>query len=262
MKRDLTGSHIAELGPGDSFGTGIAALFSGCKTYTAIDAVQHFNTEANLAALHDIHELFQQEHPIPGPDEFPLVKPLLATYAFPGFLIPNSKNFSIEYKERITQFLKNFNHASSLISFLPAHSISDHNSASKFDLIFSQAVLEHVDDLPLTYAMCNKWLKPGGLMSHTIDFKCHGVSNEWNGHWTYSPFLWRVLLGRRAYFINRMPLSYHLKQLDMQGFDIILLEKFHQPSIVTRDDLAKEFLSLTEEDLQTSGVYILAKKRS
>jgi hypothetical protein len=59
-----------------------------------------------------------------------------------------------------------------------------------------------------------------------------------------------------------MPLSYHLKQLDMQGFDIILLEKFHQPSIVTRDDLAKEFRSLTEEDLQTSGVYILAKKRS
>jgi hypothetical protein len=136
MKRDLTGSLLPELGPGDSFGTGIAALFSGCKTYTAIDAVQHFNTEANLAALHDIHELFQQEHPIPGPDEFPLEKPLLATYAFPGFLIPNSKNFSIEYKERITQFLKNFNHASSLISFLPAHSISDHNSASKFDRHF------------------------------------------------------------------------------------------------------------------------------
>ncbi|NCU32180.1 MAG: hypothetical protein EOM23_04445, partial [Candidatus Moranbacteria bacterium] len=142
LMRDLTGSHIAELGPGDSLGTGIAALFSGCKTYTAIDAVQHFNTEANLAALHDIHELFQQEHPIPGPDEFPLVKPLLDTYAFPDFLPPNSKHISIEYKEKIIHTLKKFNHSSSPISFLPARSIGDHNNASKFDLIFSQAVLE------------------------------------------------------------------------------------------------------------------------
>jgi hypothetical protein len=261
MKRDLPCSHVAELGPGDSLGAGIAALFSGCESYTAIDAVQHFNTETNLAVLHDIYELFQLKHPIPGPDEFPLVKPLITTYAFPSFHISNSKHISVEYKKKIIKTLKNFNQSSSPISFLPAHSIESHNNASKFDLIFSQAVLEHVDDLPRTYAMCNNLIKLGGLMSHTIDFKCHGVSSEWNGHWTYSPFLWRVLLGRRAYFINRKPLSYHLKQLDAHGFDIILLEIFHQHSIVTRNDLAKEFRSLTEEDLQTSGAYILAQKR-
>ena len=186
--------------------------YSGCEAFTAIDAVQHFKKDANIAVLHDIHRLFRQKQPVPGQDEFPLVKPLLDTYAFPFFLTSNSKHITVEYKEEEAEALKDIDSSSSLISFLPAHSIGDHKNASKFDLVFSQAVLEHVDDLPLIYAMCTKWLKPGGLMSHTIDFKCHGVSSQWNGHWTYLPFLWRVLLGRRAYFINRKPLSYHLKR--------------------------------------------------
>lgn len=262
LNTDLSGSHVAELGPGDSLGTGIAALLSGCETYTAIDAVEHFNADVNLAVLDKLCALFHQKHPVPGQDEFPLVKPILETYAFPSFLNSISKHLTKDRKKKITQALKGFNDSSSPISFMPADSIGRAKNDSTLDLIFSQAVLEHIDDLPQTYAMCSKLLRPGGLMSHTIDFKCHGVSKEWNGHWAYPSLLWRILMGRRAYFINRKPLSDHLQLLDEHGFDVVLLDKFHQHSALTRRDLAKEFYSLTQEDLNTAGVYILAQKRS
>lgn len=57
---------------------------------------------------------------------------------------------------------------------------------ASLDLIFSQAVLEHVDNLDETYQAMFAWLKPGGYASHVIDFNAHGRSPFWNGPWAYS----------------------------------------------------------------------------
>ncbi|RJP62040.1 MAG: hypothetical protein C4541_00460 [Candidatus Auribacter fodinae] len=57
-------------------------------------------------------------------------------------------------------------------------------------MIFSQAVLEHIDNLPEAYESMRLWLKPDGFMSHQIDFKCHGTAEEWNRHWAYSQSEW------------------------------------------------------------------------
>ena len=54
------------------------------------------------------------------------------------------------------------------------------------DLIFSQAVLEHVEDLRNTYRAMYRWVKKDGFISHQIDFESHGLSDEWNGHWSFS----------------------------------------------------------------------------
>src|SRR6202165_1423753 len=39
---------VAELGPGDSLGTGLAALLSGANRYYALDVVHYANTPRNL----------------------------------------------------------------------------------------------------------------------------------------------------------------------------------------------------------------------
>ena len=68
---------IAELGPGNSLGIGLAALISGAEKYYALDFVQHTNIEKNLEVFNDLVALFKKRADIPGDDEIPRVKPCL-----------------------------------------------------------------------------------------------------------------------------------------------------------------------------------------
>src|SRR5438552_5002216 len=71
---------VAELGPGNSLGIGLAALLSGAERYHAFDVVPHAQVKCSLAVLDVLIALFQNRADIPGPDEFPQVHPLLASY--------------------------------------------------------------------------------------------------------------------------------------------------------------------------------------
>src|SRR6185436_623875 len=51
------------------------------------------------------------------------------------------------------------------------------------DLILSQAVMEHVENLPGAYKAMYGWLRPGGFASHQIDFRSHELFSKWDGHW-------------------------------------------------------------------------------
>ena len=68
------GAHwpvVAELGPGDSLGTGIAALLSGAEKYYALDVKPYFGNQTNLEMLERLLELFHRREPIPDHVEFP-----------------------------------------------------------------------------------------------------------------------------------------------------------------------------------------------
>src|SRR5262245_22309033 len=50
---------VAELGPGDSLGVGLAALLSGAERYYALDVVEHANAAHNIVVLDALVELFR-----------------------------------------------------------------------------------------------------------------------------------------------------------------------------------------------------------
>src|SRR6185437_257599 len=125
------------------------------------------------------------------------------------------------------------------------------------NMIFSQAVLEHVDDLETAYCAMRAWLAPEGWLSHQIDFRCHGTARKWNGHWTYGDRTWRMLRGCRAFLINREPHSTHVRLLREAGFIVACDDMTNGPAI-DRRKLAPRFASMSDTDLTTCGAFIQA----
>jgi len=82
---------VAELGPGDSLGIGMAALLTGATKYYAFDVVAYANTERNLQVFDELVALFQAREPIPSEIEFPHVKPYLQRYDFPHAILSSER---------------------------------------------------------------------------------------------------------------------------------------------------------------------------
>jgi hypothetical protein len=255
---------VAELGPGDSLGIGLAALLSGAEKYLAFDVVEYANIERNLDVFDELTTLFQNRIDIPGDDEFPMVKPYLDTYAFPRNIFTDIRLSNALNRIRVNKIRESIINPcrkESLIEYRVPWFGSNVIQKESVDMIYSQAVLEHVDDLFNVYNAMRLWLKPNGLISHQIDYKSHGTSEEWNGHWSYSDFMWKLIRGKRPYFLNRQPHSTHTGLLKENKFKVLCEIKAKSSSKINRDDLAKRFNSISNEDLTTSGAFIQAVKQ-
>ncbi|MGE4013480.1 MAG: hypothetical protein AB7G15_15235, partial [Alphaproteobacteria bacterium] len=127
------------------------------------------------------------------------------------------------------------------------------------DWIFSQAVMEHIDDLPGTFRACRQWLTDSGTMSHQIDYKSHGTAPAWNGHWLYSPLAWRCVRGARLYLVNRQPHSAYLRALNDAGFRVVIEKRVTRDDGIARAQLPKPYCALPDEDLVTAGAFLAAQ---
>ena len=257
---------VAELGPGDSLGVAIAAILSGVREYYAFDVVEYARNENNLRVLDECIRLFASRAEIPGDEEFPKLCPRLDSYAFPSDVLTG---------ERLARSL-NPNRIRTLRQLLTSGASADTEQlslaycvpwtaggclrANSVDMVVSQAVLEHVDDLDATYRCLNRWLKPRGVMSHVIDFKSHGITRAWNGHWVISDLTWKMIRGRRPYLLNRQPHSAHLELLAANGFEIVADMRGTSHSPIRRKNLARRFRSMTDDDFVTSEAFVQAVK--
>lgn len=264
--QELIPNRIAELGPGDSLGVGLSALLSGIEHYYAFDLIKYSNTTINLEIFDELVDLFQKRAPIPDNIEFPDIKPVLDNYDFPKNILTDEhlqKSMRKDRLERIRNSIKALDSndlSGSMINyqFNWAESIEIKNES--LDMILSQAVLEHVDDLILVYKTMYKWLIPNGIISHDIDFKSHGSADSWYGHWTYSDLEWKIVKGRKKYLINREPYSTHIRLLKENNFKVICDLKTNTILEIDKSKLSKRFKYLTDEDLTTQTVFIQAKK--
>lgn len=253
---------VVELGPGDSLGIGLMALLTGAEQYYALDAVRHASTETNLIIFDELAKLLIARAPIPSGGEFVEILPELGDYSFPTQILSETrltKSLAADRLSRLRHALAG-DLATGPIRYIAPMGRMHEIPSNSVDLILSQAVLEHVDELEKTYAECFRCLKPGGYMSHQIDLRCHDTAPEWNGHWKYSSLTWRLMRGSRPWFINRQPCSTHIDLVKQSGFS--LLAQITQPRNygIPRKQLAKRFQELTENDLLTAGVFVLASK--
>lgn len=254
---------VAELGPGDSLGIGLAALISGAERYYAFDIVEHVDHERNVAIFDDLVALFKNRKDIPGEREFSGVYPQLDSYGFPSDVLTDERLDSALDADRIGRLrdsVVDMHGEDSVIQYRVPWFDSSVLEKNAVDMIFSQAVLEHVDDLTKTYKAMYSWLSPSGFMCHQVDFRSHGFAGEWNGHWTYSDLVWKMYRGKRAFLLNREPHSTHVKLLQETGFKVFLDKQVTSTSNIDRSRLSHRFRDMSDEDLTTSSAFIVAGK--
>ncbi len=129
---------------------------------------------------------------------------------------------------------------------------------STVDLIMSQSVIEHVDDIEKVVETCATWLRPGGWMSHQVDYSSHGITPEWNGHWGISDLTWRLIVGRRQYLLNRRPASHFLSALQSAGFDEARRLRKGKAGGIRRSSLARRFRDMSEDDFGCATLFVQA----
>jgi predicted SAM-dependent methyltransferase len=258
---------IAELGPGDSLGVGLASLISGVNKYYALDIVEHASNKRNIEIFDELVDLFKKREKIPDETEFPRVEPYLESYEFPNHILTDERINEALKQDRIESIrnallnLDSGNESNIQISYFVPWNDPKVIKEESLDMVYSQAVLEHVEDLAYTYEALYRWLKPGGFMSHEIDFKCHGTAKDWNGHCAYSDIVWKLIKGKRPYLLNRQPHSAHINLMQKLDFEVICDMKTKDTSGIERKSLASRFKNMSDDDLITSTAFIQAVKK-
>lgn len=129
------------------------------------------------------------------------------------------------------------------------------------DLIFSQAVLEHVrrHDFLETMQECRRILRPGGICSHQVDLRDHlsgGLSNL-----RFSENIWEsTFFAKSGFYTNRIQYSQMLNIFRQAGFQTQVTEVRRWEALpIRRNHLSKEFSSLPENELSISGFDVLLR---
>lgn len=245
---EIRGAHVGELGPGDSIGTGLAALLSGAESYVGLDVVP-FSAKSDVEKIfRGLVQKFSDKEPVPDLSEF--ADQVIDWAEFPAKV------------EIISSALRNGKSDNHVIRYRAPWTNPDVISPSSLDLVFSHCVLEYVDHLSRIYQIMYHWLKPGGYCSHHIAMNANHFSPFWNGHWAYSDWQWRLLQGRRVTVLNREPLSTHIKCVEDAGFEILHVGRKYGEGGLERAALSPRFQTLNDEDLRTRGALLILRKRS
>ena len=251
---------LAEIGPGDSLGIGVSALLCGFERYYAFDHVAHAASPTNLQIFDELVALFRARAPIPGDAEFPNAHPKLLDYAFPSAYLTEERLAAALAPERVARLRADLEQLQGAISYVAPWQDRVAQQGGELDFIVSQAAMEHVDRLEEAYATMATWLKPGGIMSHQIDYKCHEMSEVWNGHMGYSPFVWRLMRGRLPYLLNRRVHSQHVRIMQSLGLRILTELKVIRDGGLAREQLGGGLGPVEDDDFRISGALVQAQK--
>jgi hypothetical protein len=256
----IDGAVVVELGPGCSLGFGMAALLSGASRYYAFDYIDHISSDTDLRVFDRLLELFHQKAGVPHAGKDAHVFPFMSCYDFPDSCLPRDSLRSTLDERRVADIRQDIaDRKGQYVSYQAPWSTDMANLSVNADLIVSNAVLEHIDDLELTYTAFKNWIKPGGYMAHLIDYGSHTMFSTWNGHWACSEFAWKLLRGRRHYLINRVPHSRHIGLLAKFKFDVIADIRIKRVDGLVKESFSAQFRDMTADDANTQLAFLICR---
>jgi len=224
----MEGKAILELGPGDSIATALIAKSCGAKSIL-VD-VGRFAVE-DLNFYRDFARVLNER----------------------GLSFPALKNVT-----SFTQIL-NFCEARYLTEGLSSLRAIEDQSV---DLVFSQAVLEHVrkhEFLEIQRQLA-RILKPGGVCSHRVDLRDHlgGALNNLR----FSEKLWESrFFADSGFYTNRLQMKNMLALFESAGFEVDVVDIRRWQALPTpRAKMDALFADLPEECLNITGFDVLLRK--
>ena len=257
-------SSIGEVGPGGSLGVGLAAMLSGVNHYYALDVVKYSNPEENLKMLGELVDLFKSRTSR-TPGGWPDIDEYLDVNHFPSHILTDKYLSNSLSDERIDSIRDAIKKSASDDKKLTIDHIAPWTDSTaiendSIDLIISQSVMEHVNDLETAYDAMKVWIRPGGVMSHQIDLSSHNLTKLWNGHRQYPDFIWKIIVGRKSYLINREPCSRHLSLIEENGFKVLCCMKRYDDSGMGKSRLSSKWQDISDDDLDCRGLFVQAIK--
>lgn len=251
---------VAEVGPGDSLGTGMAALLSGARHCLALDVVRFADRDRNLAIFDDLVKLFRARARRPHKG-WPDFDHLLEDGLFPHRILHAPLLQASLAPARIAAIRAEIaaglpGGERAFIRYRVPWGAPEPAEAGSADLVISHSVMEHVDDMAALHRACAAWLRPGGWFSHQIDFTDHGITGQWNGHLSYSDIAWKLVRGRRPFLLNRVLLSQHLEAMEKAGLVTRRVMRNPRRDGLPRAALAPRFRGFADEDLQCRGALV------
>lgn len=255
---------LVEIGPGDSLGVGIAAMLSGVNSYSALDVVRYANREYDLMLFDDLVRLFRARAGLHS-QGWPNYGSMLDDRSFPGRILTEDLLEAALQEDRVSKLREavagaDNQNGSLKVKYIVPWDAKEAIDANSIDMIVSHAVLQHVVSLEDTYAAMACWLKPGGIMSHQIDFRSMGMAEKWNGHWACSELFWKIIAGRRTYIINRHPCSVHVDLIEKQDCEVACLLKNYRHDGISRSMLSPTWRNMSQDDMMCAEAFIQARR--
>lgn len=250
---------LLELGPGSSLGTGLAAVLLGVERYVALDMEDHRDPEHDIAILHELVQLYEARTAIRAGDNGGIVFPLPLTKAPSTELDPVlARTLQPDFVAGLVAELRQG--WGQRLQFVAPWQGTTKVTPASVDWLLSHSVMEHVDDLEGTYAAFAEWVRPGGYMTHLIDFSSHTLADHWNGHWAIGDLTWSMMRGRRPYLLNRQSRSRHLDLLRANGFEVLDEIRDEPGDGLQPTDFAERFRDMQAADANVQMSFVVARR--
>ncbi|CCE24374.1 methyltransferase domain-containing protein [Methylotuvimicrobium alcaliphilum] len=235
IKDYLNNKVLLEYGPGDLPGMALIFYAKGANKVYCVDRFPLLSFSAfNSEALQTIIDKL-------SPDEQQRAKNCFKEFGNPGSGLKPECIEYITHKKGLSQL------------------------DQAIDLIYSRAVLEHVNSLPETFQDMYRALKPSGIALHKVDLKSHGLHQENPLDFlTWPDYLWNIMYCNKG-VPNRYRIDKYRKVIGQTAFKIELLEAVEECDEETaqkiKPKLAKKFSDISIVDLKWLSFWMRVKKR-